>query len=581
MFACEEGDRVLSLTVGRLESSWPACVRLLLALVLLAAVAFPPSAFAAPVVADGIAGTNGAPVPVLDWGSCPAATPEEAAFLEGYQCTTAKVPLSYRDPQGQRVTLALGRLPAADPAHRLGTLFWNPGGPGGSGRIPPAFSQKLHERFDIVGFDPRGVAASTPLRCFESNQEALELFGWPFPITPAQERSVIELTRRGTQRCADNGGPIIEHMATGNVARDLDLLRQAVGDEQLSYLGFSYGTHLGEVYANLFPDRVRALTLDAIVDPVQWTTGRTPQDALAPLFLRLGSHEGAYAALLAFLRACRDDARCVFREQGRDLLAKYDTLLQRVRRQPVDITLLDGQSITVTYQLAVFVTLASLYDPSGSADLAAALQELYLATEQPGRSARSLKLDRLGALLRSTDVAPTPPGEPYLGIEQGRAVFCTDSDSASNPWAWPRYARAADRAAPYFGSYWSYVSLPCATWPARDADRYTGPWNRPMAHPLLLVGNRHGDPATPYENAVSASQQLASARLLTLDSYFGHGAFPQSQCIVSAVERYLIDLQLPPNGTVCQPDRKPFDPVPPPTRNRQQLEDALTPPATP
>jgi pimeloyl-ACP methyl ester carboxylesterase len=571
----------MSSIVGGRDGWRPARVAVLVALVMVAVVAFPRSAFAEPVVADGIPGTNGAPVPALHWGSCPAATPDEAVFLNDYQCTTAEVPLSYRDPQGPRITLALGRLPATDPEHRVGSLFWNPGGPGGSGRIPPEFSPKLHERFDIVGFDPRGVAESTALQCFASNQEALELFAWQFPITVTQERSVIELTRRATQRCAENGGPILQHMATGNVARDLDLLRQAVGDEQLSYLGFSYGTHLGEVYANLFPDRVRALTLDAVVDPVQWTTGRTPQEASVPLFLRLGSHEGAYEALLAFLRACQDDVRCVFREEGRDLLAKFDTMLRRVRRHPVDIVIAGLGPVTVTYQLAVILTLASLYDPSGSADLAAGLQDVYLATEQRGQPAQPLKLDRMRALLRHRPGLAAPADEPYLGLEQGQGVFCTDSDSASNPWVWPRYARAADRAAPYFGSRWAYVSLPCATWPARDADRYTGPWNRPTAHPVLLVGNRQGDPATPYENAVSTARELASARLLTLNSYFGHGAFPQSQCIVSAVERYLIDLQLPPEGTVCQPDRTPFDPLPAPTRSRQQLQEALTPPAAP
>ena len=571
----------MSSIVGGRDRRGPASVASLLALVVVAVLALPRAAFAEPVVADGIAGTNGAPVPVLAWGACQAATPEEAEFLKDYQCTTAEVPLSYRDPQGPRITLALGRLPAADPEHRLGTLFWNPGGPGGSGRIPPAFSQELHQRFDIVGFDPRGVAASTPLQCFASNDEALELFGWEFPITVTQERSVIELTRRGTQRCAENGGPILQHMATANVARDLDVLRQAVGDEQLSYLGFSYGTHLGEVYANLFPDRVRALTLDAVVDPVQWTTGRTPREASTPVFLRLRSHEGAYEALLAFLQACEDDVRCAFREEGRNLLAKFDTLLRRVRRQPVQIMLADGEPITVTYQLAVMVTLASLYDPSGSADLATSLQELYLATEQRGQPTRPVAPARLRALLGRRYGLAAPTDESYFGLEQGQGVFCTDSDHASNPRLWPRYARAADRAAPYFGSRWTYVSLPCATWPARDADRYTGPWNRPTAHPVLLVGNRQGDPATPYENAVSTAGELAGARLLTLNSYFGHAAFTQSQCIVSAIERYLIDLQLPPEGTVCQPDRRPFDPLPAPTRSRQQLQEALTPPAAP
>ena len=338
------------------------------------------------VVADPIMGTNGAPVPRLEWGPCPASSPEEAEFLKDYQCSTAEVPLSYRDPHGQSVELALGRLPAADPAHRLGTLFWNPGGPGGSGRIPPLFSQKLHQRFDLVGFDPRGVAASMQLRCFDTNEQALRLFGWEFPITLAQERRVIELTGRGTRQCARNGGPLLEHMATADVARDLDLLRQAVGDEQLTYLGFSYGTHIGTVYANLFPDRVRALTLDGVIDPIEWTTGATPADAEVPVEYRAGSFYGSYAALQTFLNACAGDARCAFREPGRDLLRKYDTLLQRLRRRPVQLTDPSGQPVTVTYQVAVGFTLGALYDPSASPLLADALQQAWLATEQRSRA---------------------------------------------------------------------------------------------------------------------------------------------------------------------------------------------------
>src|SRR5918998_5695487 len=124
---------------------------------------------AAPAAAPAqtLPGTNGAPVPELDWAACPANVAPAP-----YQCTVAEVPLSYRDPHGQSLELALGKLPAADQERKLGTLFWNPGGPGGSGRIPPLFSQQLHERFDFVGFDPRGIAASTPLQCFRSNEQA-------------------------------------------------------------------------------------------------------------------------------------------------------------------------------------------------------------------------------------------------------------------------------------------------------------------------------------------------------------------------------------------------------------------------
>ena len=142
------------------------------------------------------------------------------------------------------------------------------------------------------------------------------------------------------------------------------------------------------------------------------------------------------------------------------------------------------------------------------------------------------------------------------------AVLCTDGDNPRNPWVWPRYARRADREAYPFGSPWVWLSLPCATWPASDPDRYTGPWDRPTANPLLLVGNRLGDPATPYEDAQrTASERLADARLLTVETY-GHAAIDQSTCVADAVSRYLIYLQLPDEGTVCHPDRSPFDPLP-------------------
>ena len=177
-----------------------------------------------------------------------------------------------------------------------------------------------------------------------------------------------------------------------------------------------------------------------------------------------------------------------------------------------------------------------------------------------------------------------PAADPYIGLEWPAAVECTDSDNPSNPWVWPFWARRADRAAPYFGSLWVYHgSLACATWPAEDPDRYTGPWNTPTANPVMLIGNRKGDPATPYEDAVATAGLMSDAHLLTLDEY-GHTAFAlaESQCIVVAVERYLIDQQLPPDGTVCQPDRGPFDPVPAAAaRKRRQLVEALAPPAAP
>ncbi len=555
--------------------------RAVLALCLLVCAA-PAPALAAPPVVDGIQGTNGAEVPALEWGACPASSPAEAEALRDYRCTVVEVPLSYRDPAGQSIELALGLLPAADQENKLGTLFWNPGGPGVPGRIPPAFSDELHERFDLVGFDPRGVGESTPLRCFGSNAEALELFAFDFPITLAQERRVVELSRRGTERCAENGGPILEHMATANVARDLDLLRQAVGDPGLTYLGSSYGTHVGEVYANLFPDQVRAAALDAVVDPLEWTTGREPGDEFVPVEFRAKAYLGTYDALQAFLRACAQDERCALREEGADAAAlneKFDRLMRRLRRRALELVDPTGEPFTVTYQAAVYAVVSALYSPANSPELAETLQGLWLATEQrrvlgaARRLRRDLPLERPARPLgRRQD-----PDEPYFGIEWLSAVQCTDSSNPSNPWEWARWARRADREAPHFGAAWMFLSLPCATWPASDPDRYTGPWDRQTANPVLLVGNAQGDPATPYEDAVSTQRELADARLLTLDS-FGHTAFFQSACVVDAVERYLVDLELPAEGAVCQPDRGPFDPLPEAqARRQQQIEDALGP----
>jgi len=397
-----------------------------------------------------------------------------------------------------------------------------------------------------------------------SGAQAIGLLVWEFPITLAQERRGIELTRRASELCARNGGPLLEHMATANVARDLDLLRQAVGDQQLSYLGFSYGTHLGEVYANLFPEQVRALTLDAVIDPIEWTTGYGPADAFAPVSYRVGHFIGTERALSTFLAACAADARCAFREPGVDLRAKYNRLLARVRRRPVDVVI-DGEPLTVTYQLVADGTRGLLYDPANSPFLADALQIIYDATERRAavpQRARARARQSLLAGRRMPRLAAVPEDEPYFGLEATPAVMCSDTNNPPNPFVWPRYARRADRQAYPFGSPWVYWSLPCATWPASDRDRYTGPWNRPTAHPLLLIGNSLGDPATPYEDAQrTAEHVLADARLLTLNS-FGHAGFFQSNCVVRAVEHYLIDLRLPDKATVCQPDRGPFDPVP-------------------
>lgn len=520
------------------------------------ATAFVPGLTAAGAAsADEPLGTNGASVPELDWGSCGDQAPAP------FECTTADVPLSYRDPDGPSITLALGKLPAKDQQHKRGTILYNPGGPGGSGQLPPELTPELRENFDIVGFDPRGIAASTGLRCFDKPAESERLLGGQFPITAQQRSEKIEHSWQAARACEKKAGPVFDHMSTANVARDMDLLRQAFGEKTTKYYGVSYGTHLGTVYANLFPDNVGKVVIDAVLDPVEWTTGERPTDRFVPFTYRLGSFDGAQDALDDFLAACESDARCAFHEEGADLRKKYDTLLDRVRKDPFTVEPGNGEpSYEVNYQYVVQGTMSALYGGEAAySTLAETLQELYGMTEKGEVTARSVP--------RKFPEQPQPgfqQGGSYVGIEQGLNVMCSDTDNPRNPWAWQHYADAADEDARGFGSQWTYLSQPCSVWPASDPDRYTGPWDNRTANPVLVVGNRDGDPATPYDDAVSTSKRLADARLLTMDGT-GHGALGKSACIDSAISDYFIDGTLPDEGTVCQPDAKPFEPEGPTT----------------
>ncbi|NIS72483.1 MAG: alpha/beta fold hydrolase, partial [Proteobacteria bacterium] len=237
--------------------------------------------------------------PEIQWKDCPP------AYGPGFDCGALDVPLDYDDPDGQTIAIELVRLPAANPQSRLGTIFLNPGGPGGSGVFfvldvgSSLFSDEVRARFDLIGFDPRGIHRSEPLQCFPTPWKAssVSTLSWPFPLTREERLARQKADNQLARACEQNGGEILRHMTTVDVARDLDLLRQAVGDEYLNYAGYSYGSFLGNVYANLFPDRVRAVFIDAVVDPIAWTTGRGLEAMWLPLFTRLRSDAGAQATL--------------------------------------------------------------------------------------------------------------------------------------------------------------------------------------------------------------------------------------------------------------------------------------------
>ena len=518
----------------------------------LAATLFTVAPAGATAPRSSASGTGSAAVPQLEWGSCATEGPE----LEDFECATAVVPLDYDKPKGRQITLALARLPAGDPSRRIGSLFLNPGGPGASGVDmvlqggPVLFSEEVRDRFDLVGFDPRGIIRSTPLRCYETFDEAVaDLAPLPFPVTREEERIQIQSDRAVAAACAERGGPILNHMSTANVARDMDLLRRAVGDAKLSYAGYSYGSYLGATYTNLFPGRVRALVVDGVLDPVAWSTGRGDQARTLPFSTRLGSAKGAYQTLREFFRLCEAGGpNCAF--SAGDPARRFDRLARRLLREPVEFTDPEtGETVLVTYAVLINTTLNVLYDPSIWPLWAEILQQLD-EFSSPAAAAAGLEAmrARFGGAFQQ---------QPYPNfIEGGPGVFCSETHNPSDVRAWPRAARAQDHRFPYFGRPWTWRSSICEPWPGWDRDHYDGPWNRRTANPVLVVGNRF-DPATPYHGAVTVDRLLPRSRLLTLAGW-GHTSLFLSACIDAHVNTYLLTTQVPPRGTVCEPDVVPF-----------------------
>ncbi|MFI6490512.1 alpha/beta hydrolase [Streptomyces sp. NPDC050564] len=487
--------------------------------------------------ADG-APTPSVPAPKLDWRPCVQGSP--------FDCATAKVPLDYRNPRGRGVELALVKRKATGPGRRIGTLFFNPGGPGGAGTIQMPqnyefFPREVRERFDIVSWDPRGVGNSTAVNCFASPKEAN---AWSasrpagFPVGEQERKTWIAAYKDLARRCRQRDPELLRHVSTADTARDLDQLRQSVGDPQLTYLGISYGSILGATYANLFPGKVRAMALDSNIDPQAWTNHASDDDPRLTTFLRMGSDRSVAATLDRFLSLCGSatTARCAFSAGGpKATRDKFDQLVRRLRGHPVGAW---------SYGRTVSDVVNSLYVVHpGWTDLAGRLQDLWQG-RVPGPSPLQ-------------PAPPVPNPHPYVGEEQAAAVLCSDSPNPRDPGVYHALEEASATGTGDTGRFWTWAAEGCATWPAVAANRYRGPWNKPTAHPVLVVGTTY-DPSTPYTNSQAMAKELANARLLTNNGY-GHTALINpSSCIATHESRYLVDGTLPPVGTTCRPDTPPF-----------------------
>jgi pimeloyl-ACP methyl ester carboxylesterase len=460
-----------------------------------------------------------------------------------------------RPPQGQADHP--GPAPGQRPGRKLGSLFLNPGGPGGSGvdflfgAGPFLYSDEVRARFDLVGFDPRGVIRSTPLRCFDSLEEAEAAFApIAFPVTREEERVWVQSDRTIAGACAERGGPILNHMSTANVARDLDLLRRAVGDAKLTYAGYSYGSYLGSTYANLFPGKVRAVVVDGVLDPVAWSTGRGDQARTLPFSTRLGSAKGAYQTLQEFLRLCdAGGPNCAF--SAGDPKRRFDRLARRLPREPVELTdPTTGETFVFTYNDLIGTTLGVLYDPSGWPEWAEVLQALDEASS-PQAAAAGLRAvqSRLRAASQQEDYPNFVEGFP--------GVACSETHNPSNVRAWARAARAQDRQFPYFGRPWTWFTSVCQPWPGRAGP---GPLRRPLEPHHRQPGAGRGQPVRPGDPLPRGGHRrpaVPRSRLLTLAGW-GHTSLFASACVDAYVSRYLLTSRVPPKGTSCEPDVVPF-----------------------
>jgi pimeloyl-ACP methyl ester carboxylesterase len=472
----------------------------------------------------------------LQWANCGTTRDAVAA---GVQCATAILPMDYDRPRGATVHIAVGRVPAKDRAHRIGSLFFNFGGPGGpavdyvQGAGAGIFAA-LNERFDIVAFDPRGVGQSTPAIDCAVNQEKLGIYSQPVPTPKTiNVHAYVAKVKSYVHACVTRNGEILRHVSTANVARDLDALRAAVGDAKLSYFGFSYGTFLGATYAALFPRNYRALVLDGPVDARQYINN--PMKNIA------AQTAGFEDALNRFLAACKANQNACSHFGGNNPSKAFDALIARARNNPIDASGYKPDPRPVNGDDVTMATASFIYSKQSWGALAKALSEAAAGDASFLRTV----VDE-GFYARNQDGTFDPLSDRYFTIGASEQRY---------PERLQTYLDRGARSYHDYPHFWwnsGYAEISYAYWPAHDTDAYAGSFRVPASSATPLVIATTHDPATPYGGAKHLVRDQHNSRLLTMAGD-GHTAYSgNSACIDRAADAYLISGVLPPRGTVCQ-----------------------------
>ncbi|MFJ9365853.1 alpha/beta fold hydrolase [Nocardia sp. NPDC101769] len=484
---------------------------------LLAAV----SMTSAAAIADVTAGLEQFYGQRLDWKSC------DTRELDVAECADVTVPLDYTDPGGRTITVAISRVRATSLEQRRGVLLTNPGGPGESGLEFPlalraTMTAPVRARYDLIGMDPRGVGRSSGIDC-----------GWPvgFGVEAAgidvssYARSVV---RQGelAARCWARHGDLLPYISTRNTARDIDVVRSALGEPTINYFGTSYGTYLGAVYTQLFPEHTDRIVLDSAIDPRQYGASALQSDNGAPGEAALGQWADW---------AATHDAEYGLGATGQAVRARVEGLLQRSAETPIPFGpfLIDDHSLPVVLFLGIG-------DSRRYPDLATQIRQLA-----DSANGATVELDpdveqQLALILTA---------QPH-DLSALTAITCDDAPAPRDPAEYWRSIQNVRAAQPIFGPLFGNIN-PCAFWPS-PREPATSVAN---ASPALIV-QADGDIHTIYAGAVAMHQALSASRLLTLRNTVVHGLFGNipNRCIEASVNAYLAEGTLPPTDSVCDPD---------------------------
>lgn len=446
------------------------------------------------------------------------------------ECASIEVPLDWSEPDGPTIMIAMNRRPADDPGSRVGSLLLNPGGPGASGMdlleyFAPSAGERLLASYDLIGFDPRGTGESSPIDCGDGStldEYYVQDFAVESQADLDEARAINEEFAAG---CREHSGRLIANVDTVSVARDMDVIRAVLGDEKLHYLGFSYGTQLGATYAEIYPDHVGRLVLDGAVDILLPAEEQSARQA-----------EGFENALGNFITWCLKRESCPLSGDAENARKQIAQVALTARDEPY----VSGGKVLVNGNLMVYGIVVTLYDEASWEYLELALTEaIEDETAQIFYELANFYLDRDGQ-----------SGE-YLGNSTVAFTAINCLDAEDEDWTIKQqqdFARMMEQASPTFG-WWFSSGTGCEGWPFTADEKVTS-LDRAKTAPTMLVIGTTNDPATPYSWAVSLASHLNGA-LLTYDGE-GHTAYGRSnQCIIDAVDAYLVDGVLPPDGTKC------------------------------